>query len=138
MGCSVAERHRTCRCGGLDLAQGPVVLQLSTYSANNANSQDDVILSIEPIFNTAGLELAAIVRADGNMMSMVFSRAMRCVHDAEAGLQTRLVHGQDLRRVDHRAGWQAAFSFLYHNRQRGGDRSLLPICYTSTGTAIGG
>ncbi len=66
----------------LELGQGPVVLQLSTYSANNANSQDDVISSIEPLFNASGLQLAATVRADGNMMSMVFARSVRPIQDA--------------------------------------------------------
>ena len=58
----------------LGLERAPVVLQLSTYSANNANQQEDVIASIEPVLRAAGLELAATVHADGNMMSMVFAR----------------------------------------------------------------
>jgi hypothetical protein len=66
----------------LDLGQGPVALQLSTYSANNSNSQNDVISSVEPVFNAAGLELAATVRADGNMMSMVFARKLPCIGNA--------------------------------------------------------
>jgi len=66
----------------LGLGQGPVVLQLSTYSANNANSQDEVISSIEPLFNAAELQLAATVRADGNMMSMVFARNMHSIQKA--------------------------------------------------------
>lgn len=67
----------------LDLGRGPVVLQLSTYSANNANSQNDGIASIEPVFNAAGLQLATTVRADGNMMSMVFARDMRHIRNAQ-------------------------------------------------------
>ena len=67
----------------LDLEPAPVVLQLSTYSANNANGQDDVIASINPIFEAAGLELAATVRADGNMMSMVFTRDVPNIGNAQ-------------------------------------------------------
>ena len=66
----------------LELERAPVVLQLSTYSANNANSQRDVVSSIEPILNAAGLELASTVHADGNTMSMVFVRGMRSIVNA--------------------------------------------------------
>jgi hypothetical protein len=66
----------------LDLGRGPVILQLSTYSANHASSQSDVISSIEPGFNVAGLQLGATVRTDGNMMSMVFVRDMP-IRDAQ-------------------------------------------------------
>ena len=71
----------------LELGPGPVVVQLSTYSAQNANSQGDVVSTIEPVFNAAGLKLATTVRADGNMMSMVFARDTRHIRDA--GLQER-------------------------------------------------
>ncbi len=67
----------------LDLESAPILLQLSTYSANNANGQDDVIASISPILNAAGLELAATVRADGNMMSMVFTRDVPDIGNAQ-------------------------------------------------------
>jgi hypothetical protein len=67
----------------LDFADRPTVLQLSTYSANNANSQADVIKSIEPILAVAGLELAATVRADGNMMSLVFVRGVAQIREAQ-------------------------------------------------------
>jgi hypothetical protein len=67
----------------LDLEPPPIVLQLSTYSANNANGQDDVIASINPILEAAGLKLAATVRADGNMMSMVFTRDVPTVGNAQ-------------------------------------------------------
>jgi hypothetical protein len=61
----------------------PVIVQLSTYSANNANAQNDVVSSIEPVFTEIGLELAATVRSDGNMMSMVFSRDVSQIRDAK-------------------------------------------------------
>jgi hypothetical protein len=67
----------------LGLSDCPIVLQLSTYSANHANSQEDVIAIVEPILAAAGLELAARVRADGNMMSLVFSRDAPLIRDAQ-------------------------------------------------------
>jgi len=67
----------------LDLEAAPVALQLSTYSANNANAQDDVVCCIEPLFRAAGLELGATIRADGNMMSMVFARGVPAIQNAE-------------------------------------------------------
>jgi hypothetical protein len=70
-----------------ELGRAPVVLQLSTYSANNANSQHDVIACIEPVFQAAGLELVATIRADRSMMSMVFARGIPTLRDA--GLQQR-------------------------------------------------
>jgi len=60
----------------IDLQERPTIVQLSTYSANNGNSQDDVIEIIVPIFCAAGFTLGAPVRADGNMMSLVFSKAL--------------------------------------------------------------
>ena len=57
-----------------DMERAPIVLQFSTYSANNDNAQGDVILSVEPVFAAAGLQLNGIVKANGNMMSLVFSR----------------------------------------------------------------
>jgi hypothetical protein len=55
------------------LRPSPVLVQISTYSANNANRQSDVVTVIEPILEEAGLRLDAIVKADGNMMSLIFS-----------------------------------------------------------------
>jgi hypothetical protein len=69
----------------LELEERPVVLQLSTYSANNGNSQDDVISTIEPIFTAVGLQLVAKVQADGNMMSMVFANRARSIRDSRLG-----------------------------------------------------
>jgi len=71
----------------LEKEGAPIVLQLSTYSANNANRQTDVVSTIEPLLKTAGLELAANVRADGQMMSMVFTRNIPTV--VGAGLEQR-------------------------------------------------
>lgn len=66
----------------LELGPVPVVLQLSTYSANNANSQGDVISSVEPVFKAAGLALAAKIRADHSMMSLVFARSVHPIREA--------------------------------------------------------
>jgi hypothetical protein len=67
----------------LDLPAGPVVVQLSTYSAKYGNVQDDVIRTIEPVFNAVGLELASTVWANRNMMSMVFTRGVPQIRDAQ-------------------------------------------------------
>jgi hypothetical protein len=58
----------------LELPPRPTIVQLSTYSANNGNSQLDVISAMCPFFDAAGYSLVSYVRADGNMMSLVFSR----------------------------------------------------------------
>ena len=42
-----------------------------------------MIRSIEPILSAQGLELSSVVRADGNMMSMVFSRNVPHLRDAQ-------------------------------------------------------
>ncbi len=52
-----------------------VLIQLSTYSVNNNNPQGAVILSVDSILREAGeFERVADVRADGNMMSVVYAR----------------------------------------------------------------
>ena len=56
--------------------QGELLIQFSTYSANNGNSQRDVIESIAPAFAAGGLERLATVRADGNMMSLIYGRGV--------------------------------------------------------------
>ena len=71
----------------LEKEGAPIVLQLSTYSANHANRQGDVVSTIEPLLKVAGLKLATNVRADGHMMSMVFTRNISTVSDA--GLEQR-------------------------------------------------
>jgi hypothetical protein len=53
---------------------GGVVVQLSTYSANNDNAQADVRSIIGSRLTSAGLQEAALVSANGNMMSLVFVR----------------------------------------------------------------
>lgn len=67
----------------LDLVSKPVVIQLSTYSARYGNAQDDVIREVAPVFHAIGLEFSTIVWANRNMMSMVFSRGVPQISDAQ-------------------------------------------------------
>ncbi len=59
--------------GILDIQSGPLLVQLSTYSAQN-NSQDEIVAIVEWIMAAVGLELVDAVRASGHMMSMVLTR----------------------------------------------------------------
>jgi hypothetical protein len=54
--------------------QGSLVLQLSTFSANNDNRQTDVIEVMTSGLKASGLQLLGVVRADGNMMSLILGR----------------------------------------------------------------
>ena len=60
----------------MDRLEGGVLLQLSTYSANYANSQGDVIQSLREILESKSnaFKLTAQVRVNGNMMSLVYAR----------------------------------------------------------------
>jgi hypothetical protein len=60
--------------GVLAVVRGPVLVQLSTYSANNDNPQQDVGEVITSRLRRAGLAEVARVRVDGNMMSLVLAR----------------------------------------------------------------
>lgn len=64
------------------LPGAPIVVQLSTYSVNGANSQSDVCASLVPRF--ARLDFAATyVRADSSTMSLIFSRGISVLSDME-------------------------------------------------------
>ncbi|MDP2663801.1 MAG: hypothetical protein Q8R28_24055, partial [Dehalococcoidia bacterium] len=54
--------------------QSPVIVQLSTYSANNDNPQSAVVKVVHSRLEHSGLQEVAKVRADGNMMSLVLAR----------------------------------------------------------------
>lgn len=54
--------------------RGGLVVQLSTFSANNANPQEAVIEVVTSGLQRSGLRLLGVVRADGNMMSLLFAR----------------------------------------------------------------
>ncbi len=58
----------------LELLHGRVLVQLSTYSANNDNAQKAVIEAIISGLESSRLELMAIVKTNGQMMSLVFGR----------------------------------------------------------------
>ena len=60
--------------GSVRDVKGGVLIQLSTYSAQNNNSQLDALASIDSIFTRGGFGLAAQVVFDGNMMSLVYAR----------------------------------------------------------------
>lgn len=60
------------------ISQG-VVVQLSTYSANNNNPQQMVIDVVSSRVAPSMLEIAAVIRADGNMMSLVLTRNLSWV-----------------------------------------------------------
>jgi len=63
---------------------GSVIVQVSTYSANNDNAQPAVQDVIVSRLEQAGLRETALVRADGNMMSLVFARDVKAAQDIEA------------------------------------------------------
>lgn len=58
----------------LNRVEGPTIIQLSTYSANDDNPQEAVISSVNAVLYIGGFTLAAVVRVDGNMMSLVYAR----------------------------------------------------------------
>jgi hypothetical protein len=60
----------------------PVVVQLSTYSVNGANSQSDVYDDLVPRFTELNLS-PTLVRADNSMMSFIFSRGLAVPSDLE-------------------------------------------------------
>jgi len=72
------------------LPRVPLVLQVSTYSVNGANSQTDVLDDLVPQFANHGFTLAASVRADNAMMSMIFTRDMSVGSDLEPRFQSWL------------------------------------------------
>ena len=54
----------------------PVVLQISSYSANNTNPHQVVETVISAELGQAGFGLRGKVVADGNMISLVYSRGV--------------------------------------------------------------
>lgn len=53
--------------------EGPFVIQLSTYEAQN-NHQGAVISSVNSVLYGEGFGLAAVVRVNGRMMSLIYAR----------------------------------------------------------------
>ena len=64
---------------------GPVVIQLSTYAANGNNPQSKVIDSVNSVLTGGKFQESAVVREDGNMMSLVYTREVDWAADL-AGL----------------------------------------------------
>ena len=58
----------------LDGIRAGVLVQLSTYTANGRNPQGAVISSVNAILWSHRFALAALVRANGHMMSLVYTR----------------------------------------------------------------
>ena len=57
----------------MDYLHGSILIQLSTYSGQN-NPQGAVISSINQVLVAKNFRLLAVVRIDGNMMSLVYAR----------------------------------------------------------------
>ena len=53
---------------------GGILIQMSTYTANGDNPQGAVISSMNQILASNKFKLIAVVRIDGNMMSLVYAR----------------------------------------------------------------
>lgn len=60
----------------LDAVQGRVLVQLSTYDTNDDNPQGAVISSVNTILVKSHFCLAAVVRVNGKMMSLVYVRGI--------------------------------------------------------------
>jgi len=56
---------------------GPIVIQLSTYSANGGNPQSAVLAATDSGLRPAGFEQLGVVRANGHVMSMLYGRNVR-------------------------------------------------------------
>jgi hypothetical protein len=55
---------------------GRVLMQLSTYSVNGENSQEVVTEAVTSTLQPFGLQLVALVRTDGEMMSLLLGRGI--------------------------------------------------------------
>ena len=53
---------------------GEILIQISTYSANNGNPQDKVAASLDNLLKEGRFTRAARIKTDGNMMSLVYTR----------------------------------------------------------------
>ena len=72
---------------------GPVVLQMSTYSANGGNPQKKVIESVNSVLTPGQFQQAAVIRVNGSMMSLVYTREVDWAGDL-AGLPERFAEWQ--------------------------------------------
>ena len=60
----------------LNQIRGGMLIQLSTYSADGGNPQGAVIASTNALMVSFGFTLVAVVRVDGDMMSLVYARSI--------------------------------------------------------------
>ncbi len=58
-----------------------IVVQLSTYSANNGNSQDDVVPHLDGKLSRGNFRRVSMTRVDGNMMSLIYARNVEWEHE---------------------------------------------------------
>ena len=72
----------------LGVVTGPIVIQLSTYTADGNNPQNKVIESVNSVLTRGQFQQAAVVREDENMMSLVYTREVDWAEDL-AGLPDR-------------------------------------------------
>ena len=70
---------------------GPTLIQLSTYTANNNNSQGKVRPIWDARFAASGFDVLASIRPNGNMMTAVFGRNLSsgCAKVIREGLHER-------------------------------------------------
>ena len=72
---------------------GPVVVQLSTYSASGTNPQNEVIESVDSVLMAGQFQQAAVIRVNGSMMSLVYAREVDWADDF-AGLPAQFAEWQ--------------------------------------------
>ncbi|MCY4637586.1 MAG: hypothetical protein OXG04_24370 [Acidobacteria bacterium] len=60
----------------LDGVQGGILIQLSTYGVKRGDSQEAVALSVKEILQKGRLRLAAVVKVNESMMSLVYVRGI--------------------------------------------------------------
>ena len=67
---------------------GPIIVQLSTYTSSGNNPQNKVIESVNSVLTPGQFKQAAVVRANSNMMSLVYTRDVDWADDL-CGLPAR-------------------------------------------------
>ncbi len=60
---------------------GPVLIQLSTYTARGGNSQGVIIRLVDGCLGQFGFERVAKTHVDGNMMSLIYVRDVAWAHE---------------------------------------------------------
>ena len=86
-------REDLARTLGALACEGPVIIQLSTYEAQN-NHQGAVISSVNSVLYGGGFGLAAVVRVNGRMMSLIYAREVEWAADL-AGLPDNFTNWLD-------------------------------------------